>query len=98
VTGLALKTAMDYERLQLAWARGRILSSTPESDAEYAVLAEDRSSPGVYFVRLGSFDSDPGVRPSHHQFVDYAAAWDVVPDDGLPLYGERVPADVRQAE
>jgi hypothetical protein len=54
--------------------------------------AEDRSSPGVYFVRLGSFDTDPGVRPSFHQFVDYAASWEPIPDDGLPRYGERRPA------
>ena len=54
--------------------------------------AEDRSSPGVYFVRLGSFDADPGVRPSFHQFVDYAAAWEPIPEDGLPRYPERRPA------
>ena len=53
--------------------------------------AEDRSSPGVYFVRLGSFDTDPGVRPSHRQFVAYAAAWEPIPDDGLPRYSERRP-------
>lgn len=32
--------------------RGRIVSSTPESDADYAVLAEDRSSPKVDFRTL----------------------------------------------
>jgi hypothetical protein len=53
--------------------------------------AEDRSSPGVYFVRLGSFDTDPGVRPAHRQFVAYAAAWEPIPDDGLPRYPERRP-------
>ena len=53
--------------------------------------AEDLSSPGVYFVRLGSFDTDPGVRPSHRQFVAYAAAWEPIPDDGLPRYPERRP-------
>jgi hypothetical protein len=53
--------------------------------------AEDRSSPGVKFVRLGSFDVDPGVRPAHRQFVAYAAAWEPIPDDGLPRYSERRP-------
>ena len=53
--------------------------------------AEDRTQPGVYFVRLGTFDSDPGVRPSYHQFVDYAAVWEPLPDDGLPRYPERRP-------
>jgi hypothetical protein len=38
-------------------------------------------------VRFGAFDTDPGVRPTLHQFVDSAAAWDLIPDDGLPRYG-----------
>ncbi|HUN79268.1 MAG TPA: GFA family protein [Solirubrobacteraceae bacterium] len=38
-------------------------------------------------VRLGAFDGDPGVRPSFRAFVDYAAAWEAIPDDGL----ERLP-------
>jgi hypothetical protein len=44
-------------------------------------------------VRLGAFDSDPGVRPSERQFVAYAAPWEPIPDDGLPRYPERRPAD-----
>jgi hypothetical protein len=39
-------------------------------------------------IRLGSFDRDPGVRPSVRQFVRYAAAWEAIPDDGLPRYPE----------
>jgi hypothetical protein len=54
--------------------------------------------PEVVAVRMGVLDVDPGVRPTFHQFVDYAAAWDVLPDDGLPRYGERVPAEVRRGE
>jgi hypothetical protein len=42
-------------------------------------------------VRFGVFDSDPGIRPSCHQFVAYAAVWDELPDDGLPRYPERRP-------
>lgn len=42
-------------------------------------------------VRLGAFDADPGVRPSYRQFVDNAALWEAIPDDGLPRYGERAP-------
>ena len=40
-------------------------------------------------VRMGAFDDDPGVRPSHRVFVDYAAAWEPLPDDGLPRHPER---------
>ena len=39
-------------------------------------------------VRMGGFDSDPGVRPSVRQFVSYAASWEDIPDDGLPRYPE----------
>jgi hypothetical protein len=45
----------------------------------------------VLMVRLGSFDSDPGVRPSARQFVDSACIWEEIPDDGLPRYGGRAP-------
>jgi hypothetical protein len=39
-------------------------------------------------VRMGTFDGDPGVRPSVRQFVAYAAAWEPVPNDGLPRHPE----------
>jgi hypothetical protein len=45
--------------------------------------------PGVFGVRLGSFDDDPGVRPSYRQYVAYAAVWEPIPDDGLPRFPER---------
>jgi hypothetical protein len=43
-------------------------------------------------VRLGALDADPGIRPSYHQFTDYAVAWEPIPDDGLPRHPERAPA------
>ncbi len=43
----------------------------------------------IVSVRLGAFDGDPGIRPSLRQFVAYAAAWEDIPDDGLPRYDER---------
>jgi hypothetical protein len=39
-------------------------------------------------IRMGAFDTDPGIRPSVHQFVAYAAAWERLPDDGLPRHPE----------
>ncbi len=54
--------------------------------------AAARPSDGVYSVRLGTFDSDPGIRPQYRQFVAYAAPWEPIPDDGLPRYEERPPA------
>lgn len=41
-------------------------------------------------VRMGAIDGDPGVRPGVHQFVDYAAPWAPIPDDGLPRFPERM--------
>jgi hypothetical protein len=37
-------------------------------------------------IRLGSFDEDPGVRPQYRQFVDSAAPWEPLPEDGLERY------------
>ena len=42
-------------------------------------------------VRMSAFDGDPGVRPSFHQFVNYAASWESIPDDGLERHGEARP-------
>jgi hypothetical protein len=42
-------------------------------------------------VRLGAFDSDPGVRPQWRQFVAFAAPWEPIPDDGLPRHPGRRP-------
>ena len=47
--------------------------------------AETREFRGV---RLGALDADPGVRPTARQYVAYAAAWEPIPDDGLPRYDE----------
>lgn len=47
-------------------------------------------NPDLLAVRLGALDQDPGVRPGAHQFVDYAAPWDPLPDDGLPRFSERL--------
>jgi hypothetical protein len=43
-------------------------------------------------VRMGALDADPQIRPSVHQFTDYAAPWHAIPDDGLPRFPERLPA------
>ena len=37
-------------------------------------------------IRLGALDDDPGIRPEFHTFVADRAAWDELPDDGLPQY------------
>ena len=44
-----------------------------------------------YAVRMGTFDDDPGVRPSYRQFTAYAAVWEPIPDDGLERHAEGMP-------
>jgi hypothetical protein len=51
--------------------------------------SRDPHAPEVVAVRLGAFDGDPGIRPSYHQFVDDAAVWSELPDDGLPRFPGR---------
>ena len=62
-------------------------------DCGSAIFTRDRENPEQIGVRMGVFDEDPGVRPSARQFVAYAATWEPIPDDGLPRYPERRPAD-----
>ena len=50
-----------------------LFSGEPLSDDEVA-------------VRLGTLDDDPGIRPEYRMFVDFAAPWEPVPDDGLARY------------
>lgn len=54
-----------------------------------ALWSKSPEDPEVMSVRLGVFDSDPGIRPSYRQFVAYAAPWEPIPDDGLARYPER---------
>jgi hypothetical protein len=57
-----------------------------------ALWSRSPDDPDVVAVRLGAFDGDPEIRPSYRQFVAYAAAWEPIPDDGLPRHPERRPA------
>jgi hypothetical protein len=57
-----------------------------------ALWSRAPEDPEVVSVRLSAFDKDPGIRPSYRQFVAYAAAWEPLPDDGLPRYPEARPA------
>jgi hypothetical protein len=57
-------------------------------DCGSALFSATDGDPPAIGVRLGAVDGDPGIRPSVHQFVAYAAAWEEIPDDGLPRYPE----------
>jgi len=53
-----------------------------------ALWSRHPDDPERISVRMGAFDSDPGVRPSYRQFVAYAAPWEPIPDDGLERFPE----------
>ncbi len=71
-----------------------VRSWSPEGGAEKAfcglcgsaLFSRSTGDPPVIGVRLGALDDDPGVRPSHRQYVADAAPWLPVPDDGLPRH------------
>lgn len=50
------------------------------------LYAQSHEDPRLICVSMGAIDGDPGVRPAFHQYVAYAATWDMVPDDGLPRF------------
>ena len=54
-----------------------------------ALFSRNPAEPHQISVRMGTFDTDPGIRPSYRQFVAYAASWEPVPDDGLTRFPER---------
>ena len=58
-------------------------------DCGSALFSRDPRYPDRTAVRLGTFDGDPGVRPTVRQYVAYAAPWEPIPDDGLPRFPER---------
>ena len=53
-----------------------------------AMFSRMPSDPDSVGIRMGTFDGDPGIRPSVRQYVAYAAPWEPIPDDGLPRHPE----------
>jgi hypothetical protein len=79
------------EQLVATWAPEEGFEKAFCSACGSALYAQSPQDRDVLAVRLGAFDGDPGIRPRAHQFVHYAAAWEPIPDDGLPRFPERVP-------
>ncbi|UJA19818.1 GFA family protein [Thermoleophilia bacterium SCSIO 60948] len=75
------------------WSPPEGLAKTFCGECGSHVFAGDPESGAILAVRLAAIDGDPGVRPQARQFVAYAAAWEPIPDDGLPRFDERVPAN-----
>ncbi len=75
-----------------AWAPGGGYEKVFCGECGSALFARDADTGEMALVRIGVVDGDPGVRPSGHQFVAYAATWEPLPDDGLPHFHERKPS------
>ena len=56
------------------------------ADCGSALFSGDPFSDEQVVVRLGTLDRDPGIRFEYRQFVDSAASWEPIPDDGLPRH------------
>jgi hypothetical protein len=53
-----------------------------------AMFSRSPDDPGIMSVRLGTIDGDPGVTMEWRQFLNYAAPWEPIPDDGVPRFPE----------
>jgi hypothetical protein len=80
------------EDLLRAWTPPEGFAKVFCSECGSQLWSQSVTDPDVISVRFGAFDEDPGVRPTAHQFVAYTAAWETLPDDGLPRFDERRPA------
>ena len=92
-------TRVAAESFRIVSGEDRLRAWKPEGGAEKwfcgdcgsALFSRNPADASLVGVRLGALDSDPGIRPSAHQFVAYAAAWEPIPNDGLPRYPETRP-------
>jgi len=75
------------------WAPERGFEKCFCSRCGSALFSRNPAEPTMVAVRFGAIDGDPGIRPTFRQFVTYAPAWDVIPDDGLPRFPEARPPD-----
>jgi hypothetical protein len=56
------------------------------SECGSALFSQSRADESLMTIRMGAFDSDPGVRPDARYHVGTAAVWEPIPDDGLPRH------------
>jgi hypothetical protein len=95
-TGAAANGAVAPGAFRIAQGEDQLRAWKPEGgwqkwfcgECGSALFSRHPEDPSRIGVRLGTLDSDPGIRPSARQFVDYAAPWEPIPDDGLPRYPE----------
>lgn len=57
-----------------------------------ALFVRDPETGAIRGIRMGAFDTDPGVRPALRQWTSVAVAWEAIPEDGLPRHPEQRPS------
>jgi hypothetical protein len=98
-TGASANARVEPGSFRVVKGEDRLRAWKPETgahkwfcgDCGSALFTRSPSDPDQVGVRLGAFDSDPGIKPAWRQFVAYAAPWEEIPDDGLPRYPEARP-------
>lgn len=108
-TGSSLNTSIFVEREHFRIVAGQSAVACHETSPEnLRHFCSSCGSPlfkhfphpaGLMTIRAGTLDSDPGVRPSGHIWVDEKAPWFEIAD-GLPQFGQGVgtPAPVAASE
>jgi hypothetical protein len=51
-----------------------------------ALFSQSQADSAQMTIRMGAFDSDPGIRPQARYHVATAAVWEPIPDDDLPRH------------
>jgi hypothetical protein len=98
-TGSSVQVRIDGSALRIVAGEELVRAYRPPGGFEKlfcgecgsSLFARNPADASQMSVRLGAFDSDPGVRPSWRQFVAYAPPWESIPDDGLPRFDESKP-------
>ena len=97
--GAAFATFLSVDSSQFRWTAGEDLvsdfSAAPNSKlgrrfCRNCGSAVPDSADGSFFVPAGCLNEDPGVRPTHHIFVDSKAPWHEITDE-LPRHSEYEP-------
>jgi hypothetical protein len=94
--GTAYSTNAPVRRADVSLTCGEdLLASYESSPGEYRMFCSRCGSPifsrrddkpDTLRLRLGTLDGDPGVRPAVHGWIGDKAAWDRIPNDGIPRF------------
>lgn len=105
-TSSSASALLQQDSLRVTAGEELVKSWNPADGAEKCFCGECGSQlwakldgdPPNYAIRMGAFDSDPGVRPLFRQYVRSAVSWEDLPEDGLPRFETTRPPDYAPPE